>query len=128
MNIQLLCTFSNEKELDIVLKVIYEKYSYLNKIFILENTKKNKNYYCTYNVNISDSKNTIKNTISFHRNKETNTLYTINAINYIIKEMNNGILEKNIRINWENYKNSIIMISNDEFLKIETKLNKIISF
>ncbi len=118
MNIQLLCTFSNEKELDIVLKVIYEKYSYLNKIFILENTKKNKNYYCTYNVNISDSKNTIKNTISFHRNKETNTLYTINAINYIIKEMNNGIIEKNIRINWENYKNSIIMISNDEFLKI----------
>ena len=49
----------------------------------------------------------IPDTISLHRKKNTNTLYTINALNDLIRELNAGKLDKTYPIKWENYKNSL---------------------
>jgi hypothetical protein len=56
-----------------------------------------------------------------HRKKETNTIYTINALNELIMNLNNGILDKSFPIDWEKYSNSILLKKPDglKVLKIE---------
>ena len=66
-------------------------------------------------------------TISIHRKKHTNTLYTINAINELIKSANNGILDKSFKINWENYRNQLLIGSLNGLKVVNTKLFKIIN-
>jgi hypothetical protein len=69
----------------------------------------------------------LPNTILLHRKKESNTLYTINALNALIKSLNNGILDTNYRIMWLDYKNSILLIQNNDLNIIQTKIHKIIN-
>jgi hypothetical protein len=51
-----------------------------------------------------------KNTISINKKKHTNTLYTINALNSLIKVLNNGILDKSYQIDWENYRDVLLIV------------------
>jgi hypothetical protein len=44
-----------------------------------------------------------------HRKKETNTLYTVNALNEIIQRINNGVLDKTYQLEWHNYRNSLLL-------------------
>jgi hypothetical protein len=37
-------------------------------------------------------------------------LYTINALNSLIKSINNGVLDKNLQIDWDNYKDKLLII------------------
>jgi hypothetical protein len=39
------------------------------------------------------------NTILVHRKKETNTLYTINALNELIKKLNGGVVDIAYKVN-----------------------------
>ena len=83
---------------------------------------------CTYNVEYDDNfMEGIPNTISLHRKKQTNTLYTINALNDVIRELNDGVLDKTFIIPWENYKNSVLLYNEDGLVVIKTKLYKIIN-
>ena len=83
----------------------------------------------TYNVDMNNStKDTmVDNTILVHRKKQTNTLYTINALNELIKSLNNGYLDKTYTVNWENYKNCILLIQTEGFNRIDTKIKEIIN-
>ena len=69
----------------------------------------------------------VDNTILVHRKKQTNTLYTINALNELIKSLNNGVLGKKFPIEWENYQNCILLIQADGFNRIDTKIKEIIN-
>ena len=69
----------------------------------------------------------IGNTILVHRKKQTNTLYTINALNELIKSLNNGVLDKSYSINWNDYKNCILLVQADGYKKIDTKIKEIIN-
>ena len=42
---------------------------------------------CTYNVEQGNTKDIPSNTIMVHRKKDSNTLYTINALNELIKKI-----------------------------------------
>ena len=100
MSNKLFCTFTTEETLEPTLQVIKEKYSIMyNKIFVLY-SKSQDEYICTYNVDFANVSNFIDNTILVHRKKETNTLYTINALNTLIRELNGGVLDTTYRINW----------------------------
>jgi hypothetical protein len=68
----------------------------------------------------------IPNTILLHRKKESNTLYTINALNTLIRELNNGIADPNYKITWEDYRNTILLTQETGLRKLETKINNII--
>jgi hypothetical protein len=98
-----------------------------NKIFILE-SKDSDELICTYNVDTGNMSSTtiIANTILLHRKKESNTLYTINALNTLIRELNNGIADPNYKINWEDYRNTILLTQETGLRKLETKINNII--
>jgi|TARA_B100000700_G_C14905746_1_gene789634 hypothetical protein len=98
------------------------------KIYVLQNEDKPKELICTYNVNQQDEIdfNAVKNTISLHRKKITNTLYTINALNELIKLINNGVLDTNYQVEWDTYKNMILISNKEGLQKIPTRILKII--
>jgi hypothetical protein len=126
MSNKLFCTFSTEDTLDDVLTSIKQKYRIVyNKIFVLY-SKSQDEYICTYNVDFGNVSNFLENTILVHRKKETNTLYTINALNTLIKELNGGVLDTSYRINWSDFKNCILLTKGPELKRVNTKLYKII--
>lgn len=109
-NRQLLCTFTNSKDVRQcavdVLK-FYEVYS--KRIFAFTNAKSPKEVYLTYNVlNMQRGAPKFPNTILIHRKKQTNTLYTLNAMNRLIEE-ENGRADNTYIVNWKLYENSLII-------------------
>jgi len=130
MRTQLLCTFTNKKDIDEIIKKIISSYSIcFDKIYVLQNEDVVNELICTYNVDISDSKidyNLVENTISLHRKKYSNTLYTINALNEVIKNLNNGVLNKDFTVPWENFRNMIMVTNSEGLNKINTRIYKII--
>lgn len=126
MDSRLFCTFSSEKELDTVLKSIQESYTIIyNKIFVLY-SKDQDEYMCTYNVDLQNISHFPEDTILVHRKKRSRTLYTINALNELIKSLNNGVLDISYKINWLDYENCILLTKNAELKRIDTKLFKIV--
>lgn len=61
-----------------------------------------------------------------HRKKESNTIYTINALNRLIKELNGGKEDKTYQITWEDYRNSMILTDDDGYKIMGTKLFRIV--
>ena len=129
MKTQLLATFTSKVYLDGIVDKIKATYPIVfDKIYVLQNEEKTKELICTYNVDMTQSVdyNAIENTISLHRKKHTNTLYTINALNEVVMNMNNGVKDPNTIVPWENYKNSILVTNADGLNKINTRIFKII--
>ena len=123
---KLFCTFVPLNEVDSFIKDISSEYTILyNKIFVLH-IKSNDEYVCTYNVDQPNINNIPDNTILVHRKKETNTLYTINALNELIKSLNEGIVDTNFRINWQHYKNTILLTQQGDLKLLRTKIYDIV--
>ena len=124
MKTQLLCTFAHRKDLDLIIDYISKSYTISEKrMFVFSNAEKSSELYVTYNVEPDDYKKT-PNTIMIHRKKETNTLYTVNALNAIIKKSNNGVLDKKFVINWQIYDNSLMLTDGDDVRHIHLDLHK----
>ena len=129
MNNRLYCTFTTPNKIEKITGDIQSSYVILfNKIFILESLDGEK-IMLTYNVDMGNSSTNgiIDNTILVHRKKQTNTLYTINALNELIKSLNNGVLDKRFPIEWNDYKNCILLIQTEGFNRIDTKIKEIIN-
>ena len=89
LNNKLFCTFTTLEELEGLLNKITSNYAIMyNKIFVLH-IKSNDEYVCTYNIEQGNTNGLPSNTIMVHRKKDTNTLYTINALNELIKTIKN---------------------------------------
>ena len=126
LNNKLFCTFTTLEELDSLIKNLTTTYDIMyNKIFVLH-VKSNDEYVCTYNIDQGNVSKLPENTILVHRKKETNTLYTINALNELIKKLNGGVVDTKFPITWEHYKNSILLTQHDELKQLKTKIYKII--
>ncbi len=126
MSNKLFCTFTTEEHLDDLVSSISSKYTILySKIFVLH-AKSSDEYICTYNVDFNNVANFLDNTILVHRKKESNTLYTINALNTLIKELNYGHLDPSYKVDWNDYRNCILLTRGPELKRINTRLHKII--
>ena len=124
MKTQLLCTFAHKKDLELVADYVAKSYTISEKrLFVFSDADNRSDLYITYNVEPDDYGKT-PNTIMIHRKKETNTLYTVNALNAIIKKVNNGILDKKFIINWEMYSNSLLLTDGDQAKHIHLELHK----
>ena len=129
MKTQLLCTFTTQQDLDYTISEIKKSYDIIfDRIYILQNENNIDELICTYNVNNENGVdyNAVKGTISLHRKKYSNTLYTINALNDLIRELNGGKLDKSFPINWDNYRNCLLLTSETGVNKINTKIHKIV--
>ena len=124
MRTQLLCTFAHRKDLELIVDYVKKSYTVSEKrLFVFSDENDRSDLYVTYNVEPDDYGKT-PNTIMIHRKKETNTLYTVNALNCIILKANNGILDKKFIINWPNYQNSLLLTDGDELRHIHLFLMK----
>jgi hypothetical protein len=127
MNNRLFCTFTQLDDLDTLIYEVSNSYDILyKKIFVLQ-VKSNEEYVITYNVDQGNISSIPKNTILVHRKKETNTLYTINALNTLIKSLNNGIVDTKFPIDWQHYRNCILLTQHNELKQLNTKIYKIIN-
>ena len=129
MNTQLLCTFTTKTNLDIVLREINKSYTIIfDKIYVLQNEENVEELMCTYNVDSNSpiDYNSVENTISLHRKKFTNTLYTINGLNEVIASLNNGLMDSKFIVPWDDFKNTLLITNNEGLKRINTRIFKIV--
>lgn len=126
---QLLCTFTTVDGLDKTIGAIKGTYKLMfNKVYLLENTEDANQLILTYNVAKTESLTLTPppSTISVHRKKHTNTIYTINAINKLIEEKNGGKLDTSYRIEWSELQNMVLVTAYGKLKVVNTKLVKIV--
>ena len=126
---QLLCTFSKPKYLEQNIKDIKTQYNLINeKVIAIQNIENEDELFCIYNIVVEDKNTNYPNTILIHRKRKTNTLYTINSLNSLIWLLNDGKFSHDFIVPWENYRNTLLLIRDNDLLKIETKLYKTFKF
>ncbi len=126
LNNKLFCTFTDLEGLDTLIEDIKAKYNIIyNKLFVLEIAGKDE-YVITYNVEQANVNSIPENTILVHRKKESNTLYTINALNELIKKLNGGVVDTRYKVDWQHYRNCILLTQHNELNQLNTKIYKII--
>jgi hypothetical protein len=80
----------------------------------------------TYNIDQGNVTDIPENTILVHRKKEFNVLYTINSLNELIKRLNGGVVDPKFPIDWQHYKNSILLTQEGQIKTLQTRIYKII--
>lgn len=125
MRTQLLCTFTNEGEFEgLVDRILRDFELFSRKIFVLK-LDPSKELVISYNI-IPNSVKFLPSTIMVHRKKESNTMYTINALNRVIATENGGVLDKSYQVDWQKYRNSVILTDGDGYKIMKTSLFRII--
>jgi hypothetical protein len=126
---QLVCTFAKKYETDNVIEEIKSNFSILNnKIFIFKSFDIKEDSILSYNIVMDSYKKFLPNSIMVHQKRETNTIYTINALNELIMNLNNGILDKKYPIEWERYKNCALLKNREGFRVVKIFLVKVHTF
>jgi hypothetical protein len=128
MRTQLLCTFTTKQKLNEVVDIVVTCNDVLyEKIYVFQNSNETNQLICTYNIEYShDYQENIIDTISLHRKKQSNTLYTINALNEVIREKNDGVLDKSYMVDWLEFENTLLLTNEMGLQKIPTKIFQII--
>jgi hypothetical protein len=109
-----------------VLNDIANTFSILNdKVFHFKSFDTREDTLLSYNVIMDTYKKFLPNSIMVHQKKETNTIYTINALNELIMNLNNGVLDKTYPIEWERYKNCALLKNKEGFRVVKIFLVKV---
>lgn len=129
MNTQLLCLFTLKQDLDKALEFILKNYMLTNpNVFILESKVNQNEVFITFNVEKGSAAIPSEwKTILVHRKKQSNTIYTINALNEVVKSKTGGQLDNSYMIDWEEFQNCILTTSTLGYKKIPTKVYKTIN-
>ena len=131
----LLATFCKARNVKSTIDLITDIFEVLGgKIFILQDESDRYKKILTYNI-VKDEvvfSDVIKNTISLHRKKEVNSLYTLNALNEVVKIQNNGVLDSKFSVEWEDYRNTLLVTYKEEdgeqkLRRINTRLISVVN-
>lgn len=126
INKRLFATFTTLDLLDELVANVRSNYTIqYNKIFVLQIVDSDE-YVITYNVDSGNVDSIPENTILLHRKKESNTLYTINALNELIKKLNGGVVDTKYMVEWNHYRNCILLTQHNSLKQLNTKIHKII--
>ena len=128
---QLLCTFVDADKVTEMVNQI--KLSYVlafDNVYVLENVDDPNQFILTYNIVVGSLKSPYApppSTISVHRKKQTNTIYTINALNALIASKNGGKIDKSYKIDWDELRNSILVTAHGQLKIVKTKIKEILN-
>tara|TARA_R100000963_G_C4634139_1_gene98559 strand:+ start:995 stop:1420 length:426 start_codon:yes stop_codon:yes gene_type:complete len=131
----LLATFCKARNVRITIDLIADSFEVVSgKIFVLQDESDRYKKILTYNI-VKDQtvfSDVIKNTISLHRKKEVNSLYTLNALNEVVKIQNNGLLDSKFSVEWEDYRNTLLVTYKEEdgeqkLRRINTRLISVVN-
>ena len=127
LNNKLFATFTTLEELEDLISHLNNTYSIMySKIFVLQLSENNE-LVLTYNVDQGNVNSIPDNTILVHRKKEYNVLYTINSLNELIKSLNSGVVNPSYRIDWQHYRNTILLTQKNELKLLKTKIFRIVN-
>lgn len=128
---QLLCTFVPADKLEETIQTIKDCYTLaFDNIYVLENAEDATQLILTYNIvagSLKPSKVPPTSTISVHRKKQSNTIYTINALNVLIASKNGGRIDKAFKVDWNELKNSVLVTAHGQLKVVHTKIKNIVS-
>ena len=119
---RLYCTFVKVDRLEETLKLLEGKTE--GKIFILD-IGKEREQVLTYNLLGKFPEELLETTVLCHRHRLTRTLYTINALNTIVRQ-EIGTKDKGYKVDWNRYKDSLLVVQDQELIQFKTKLINII--
>ena len=131
----LLATFCKARNVRTTIDLISDSFEVVGgKIFILQDESDRYKKILTYNI-VKDEivfSDVIKNTISLHRKKEVNSLYTLNALNEVVKIQNNGVLDTKFSVEWEEFRNTLLVTYKEEdgeqkLRRVDTRLISIVN-
>jgi hypothetical protein len=126
---QLVCTFTRKYQVEDTINDIRQNFSILNnKIFHFKSFETREDAILSYNIVMDTYKKFLPNSIMVHQKRETNTIYTINALNELIMNLNNGILDKKYPIEWERYRNCALLKNKEGFRVVKIFLVKVHTF
>ena len=131
----LLATFCKARNVRTTIDLIMDNFELVgNKIFVLQDESDKFKKILTYNIvkGYTLFSNIVKNTISLHRKKDINSLYTLNALNEVIRSQNNGELDEKFSVDWEDYKNTVLVTYKEDdgtnvLRKINTRLISVVN-
>ena len=98
-----------------------------NLIFLLHQKDDPSKKILTYNITMTGQRdlNPRLFTMRVHRKKQTNTLYTINALNRAVALEHGGQTGKHLKLDWAKYANSIMIVTGNELKVYEVEVSKI---
>jgi len=123
---RLFATFTQQETIDDLINNLSLSYDIMYKKMFVLFIKSTNEYVITYNVEQGNVNSIPVNTILVHRKKESNTLYTINALNDLIKKLNGGVVDQSYKVNWQHYRNCILLTQQGEVKQLNTKIFKIV--
>ena len=125
--IQLICVFSTEDLIDHSIEMIDKTYEVVYKRIFILSIEDSPELICSFNVEKGNTRKQLPAAMLVHRKKETNTMYTINSLNALIRQENNGVLDNKYSVDWTKYSNSLLVTSNNELKVLHTKVYQIIN-
>ena len=98
-----------------------------NLIFLLHDLDDPEKKIITYNALVVPGKpfNPRLFTMRMHRKKQTNTLYTINALNKAVAQQHDGATGKHLKLDWAQYENSILLTAGNALKVHPVEVSKI---
>ena len=115
-------SFSSEDEYRTHLQVIREIYRPDSSLFVLQNRDNDNEIFITFNTEYNFKTPGI---IKIHKKRETNTLFSVDSVNELSMRTN-GKIDKEWSPNWEEYRNSLLLMRDGELTVIPTRLREII--
>jgi len=125
--IQLICVFSTEDLIDNSIEMIDKTYEVVYKRIFVLSIQDSPELICSFNVEKGNTRKQLPAAMLVHRKKETNTMYTINSLNALIRQENNGVLDTKFSVDWTKYTNALLVTSNNELKVLHTKVYQIIN-
>jgi hypothetical protein len=125
--LQLICLFTTEPELDYTTGMIDKTYDIVYKRIFILSIEDSEELICSFNIEKGNVRKQLPGAMLVHRKRDTNTMYTINSLNTLVKSENNGILDTNYTVDWTKYKNSLLVTSNNELKVLKTKVYQIVN-
>ena len=131
----LLATFCKARNVRVTIDLIADSFEVVSsKVFVLQDETDRYKKILTYNIVKDETvfSDVIKNTISLHRKKEVNSLYTLNALNEVVKIQNNGVLDSKFSVEWEDYRNTLLVTYKEDdgeqkLRRINTRLISVVN-
>ena len=105
-------TTTSDEEIQTEVEFIVNELNLSNNfIFLLRCVDDPEKKILTYNAHVQRGNpfNPRLYTTRVHRKKQTNTLYTINALNLAVAEQHEGKTGKDLKLDWDKYKNSLLL-------------------
>jgi len=127
INRKLLASFVSKKRYKAFVKYLYDN-KICDHLFILKSDEVSTFYIFTYNLlkeefNMSELKDYgCHHSFVLQRNRETNTLFSINALNYLVSEIRMITEQQDVRVCWEGYRDSLVVMNGGKPQTIPTKL------